>query len=153
MQESFGTIFMVMTSIVAIPLTMITFYLRSLRDQNQSWQREIDRRMGEVESVVSQLRNEFADWERDYTTKEEWLRECMYARRMIQQLLESTVRLETVICKEEQLQKQQKTVSQIIDQSSFVTDRVSHKSRTAGKSGVTESAGNDSNENKCEGSL
>jgi len=100
MQDSIGTVFMVMTSIVAIPLTMITFYLRSLREQNQSWQSEFDRRMSVVESGVTQLRDGFAELERDYATKEEWLRECMYARRMIQQLLESTVRLETVVDKE-----------------------------------------------------
>ena len=97
MLESIGTLFMALTSIVAIPLTILTFYLRSLREQHASWQRELIRRIDMMESAMTELRKGLAELERDYTTKEEWLRECMYARRMIQQLIETTVRIETVI--------------------------------------------------------
>lgn len=95
--ESIGTLFMVITTIVAIPLTIFTFYLRSLREQHQSWQRELVRQISIVESAIPELRKEFSDLERDYTNKEEWLRESMYARQTIQQLLESVARIETVM--------------------------------------------------------
>lgn len=97
MLESIGTLFMAITSIVAIPLTIFTFYLRSLREQHQSWQRELVRQISIVESAMTGLRKEFSELERDYTTKEEWLRESMYARRSIQQLLDSVARIETVM--------------------------------------------------------
>lgn len=38
-----------------------------------------------------------AEFERDYTTKEEWLRECMLARRSLEQLNEAAVRMETTV--------------------------------------------------------
>lgn len=88
---------MAITSIVAIPLTIFTFYLRSLREQHQSWQRELVRQISIVESAMTVLRKDFSELERDYTNKEEWLRESMYARQSIQQLLESVARIETVI--------------------------------------------------------
>lgn len=95
--ESAGTLLTILTPLVAIPLTVITFYLRSLREHQVSWHADLVRRVESVEASTVALRNTIAELERDFTTKEEWLRECMLARRTLEQLSEATVRIETTV--------------------------------------------------------
>jgi len=92
-----GTYLTVLTPLVAVPLTVLTFYLRGLRDQQVKWYGEGLRRFEGIDATVAQLRLSLADVVRDYATKEEWLRECMHARRKIEQLTEAAVRLETTL--------------------------------------------------------
>ena len=92
-----GTYLTVLTPLVAVPLTVLTFYLRSLRDQQVKWYGEGLRRFELIDASIGHLRQSLADVVRDYATKEEWLRECMHARRKIEQLIEAAVRLETTI--------------------------------------------------------
>lgn len=91
--ESVVPLLTVLTPLVAVPLTVITFYLRSLRDQQVSWHGELVHRMESVEATVGDLRRTIDEFERDYATKEEWLRECMLARRTLEQLGGSMARL------------------------------------------------------------
>lgn len=95
--ESAGPLLTVLTPLVAVPLTVITFYLRSLREHQVSWHADLVRRVESVEASVATVREAVAEFERDYTTKEEWLRECMMARRTLEQLCETTVRIETTM--------------------------------------------------------
>lgn len=95
--ESVGILLSILTPLVAVPLTAITFYLRSLREQQQSIRDGLVVRVESVERSVADVRRGIADFERDYTTKEEWLRECMLARRTLEQLSKATVRLETML--------------------------------------------------------
>ena len=95
--ESTGTLLAVLTSIVAVPLTIITFYLRSLREHQAAWSGELVRRLATAESETGTLRRLLGDFERQYATKEEWLRECMHTRRTLEQLSATTVRIETVL--------------------------------------------------------
>ncbi len=95
--ESAGPLLTVLTPLVAVPLTVITFYLRSLREHQVSWHADLVRRVESVEALVATVREAVAEFERDYTTKEEWLRECMMARRTLEQLSETTVRIETTM--------------------------------------------------------
>ena len=95
--ESAGTLLTVLTPLVAVPLTVITFYLRSLREHQVSWHAQLVRRVESAEGAITELRKSLGDFERDYTTKEEWLRECMHARRILEQLTEATVRFETAM--------------------------------------------------------
>ena len=95
--ESAGTLLTILTPLVAVPLTVITFYLRSLREHQVSWHAELVRRVESVEASALDLHKALTEFERDYTTKEEWLRECMLARRTLEQLSETTVRLETMV--------------------------------------------------------
>ncbi len=95
--ESAGALLTILTPLVAIPLTVITFYLRSLREHQVSWHAELVRRVESVEASTVALRTTIAELERDFTTKEEWLRECMLARRTLEQLSEATVRIETTL--------------------------------------------------------
>ena len=95
--EPLVTILGVIAPLVAVPLTIITFYLRSLRDHQLSWHGEFIRRVENVEASIANLRKILCEYERDYTTKEEWLREYMHARRSLEQVTETTVRIETTM--------------------------------------------------------
>ena len=95
--ESGGTLLAVLTPLVAVPLTVITFYLRSLREHQVTWHSELVRRFETVEASVTDVRKIVAEFERDYTSKEEWLRECMHARRTLEQLKETSVRLDATM--------------------------------------------------------
>ncbi len=86
----------VLTPLVGVPLTVITFYLRSLREQQATTHAELMRRLDAQESCLVEFRRTIRGFERDYTTKEEWLRECMQARRTLSRLTETTVRLEAL---------------------------------------------------------
>ena len=93
--ESAGVFLTILTPLVAVPLTVITFYLRSLREHQVSWHADLIRRVESLELSTTELRRVLADFERDYTSKEEWLRECTLARGTFEQLKESTIRMET----------------------------------------------------------
>jgi len=80
--------------LVAVPLAAITFYLRSLHEHQVVRHAELVRRFELLESVTSAIRNSTAAFERDYTTKEEWLRECMFARGRGEHLAEIVARLQ-----------------------------------------------------------
>ena len=92
-----GTFLTVLTPLVAVPLTVITFYLRSIREHQTSWHAQCLRRLESAEASTTELRRTVSEFERDYATKEEWLRECMYARRKLEQLGETVVRMETTV--------------------------------------------------------
>src|SRR3972149_430077 len=92
-----GTFLTVLTPLVAVPLTVITFYLRSIREHQVSWHAQWVRRLEAAGGSTMELRRTVGEFERDYATKEEWLRECMYARRKLEQLGETVVRLETTV--------------------------------------------------------
>lgn len=95
--ESVGMLTAVVAPLVAVPLTLVTFYLRSLREGQSSLQGDVKRRMEIVETRLSTLGDRMGEFERDYTTKEEWLRECMLARQSLVHLTETTVRLEVLM--------------------------------------------------------
>lgn len=92
-----GTYLAVLTPVVVVPLSVLTFYLRGLRDQQIKGFADAERRFDGLDASIVQLRQAVADIVRDYATKEEWLRESMHARRRIEQLTESAVRLETAV--------------------------------------------------------
>ncbi len=95
--ESSGALLTILTPLVAVPLTVITFYLRSLREHQVSRHADLVHRIELVEASAADLRKALVEFERDYTTKEEWLRECMLARRTLEQLSKTTVRIETTV--------------------------------------------------------
>ena len=95
--ESVCPLLAVLAPLVAVPLTVIMFYLRSLREHQVSWRAELVRRVESIEGAITEIRKSLGGFEREYTTKEEWLRECMHARRMLEQLTETTIRIETAM--------------------------------------------------------
>jgi len=84
----------ILTPLVAVPLTVITFYLRSLREHQLSRYAELARRIEQVEGGRADMLGQIKNFERDYATKEEWLRECMHARSRLDQLADGALRME-----------------------------------------------------------
>lgn len=84
--ESAGVLLTVMAPLVAVPLTLITFYLRSLREHQLTLHAQVERRVTACETGLDELRRRLAEVEREYTTKEEWLRESLHARQVLEQL-------------------------------------------------------------------
>ena len=95
--ESFGTLLGVLTPLLVVPLTVITFYLRSLREQQTTGHGEVVRRVESIERTAEGLRDAITNFERDFTTKEEWLRECMLARQTLNWLSKKVVQMETAM--------------------------------------------------------
>ncbi len=95
--EAVGTLLGVMTPLVVVPLTVVTFYLRSSREQQATEHREIIRRIESIERSAEGLRATVTNLERDFTTKEEWLRECMLARQTLNWLSKKVVQMETAM--------------------------------------------------------
>ncbi len=97
MWESIGTMLAVLTPIIGVPLAAITFYLRSLREHLVRGQEQLVRRVEAIERATIDIRRTAAEIERDYTSKDEWLRECMHTRRLLERLIEVTVRLDATM--------------------------------------------------------
>jgi len=97
MLERIGILLSVLTPLVAVPLTVITFYLRSLREHQLTRQQELAQRLDEQGHGLEALRRSMAEFERDYTTKEEWLRECLHARHVLERLTVVTAGLEASV--------------------------------------------------------
>ena len=83
--------------LVAVPLTVVTFYLKALREHQVSRQDELARRIEALDASAGAARQALVEVQRDYTTKEEWLRENMAARHHLERLLAAVTRLETEI--------------------------------------------------------
>lgn len=87
----------VVAPLVAVPLTVVVFHLKSMREHQASRQNDLARRIDTLDASVASTRQRLVEVQRDYTTKEEWLRESMASRRHLERLLASVTRLETEI--------------------------------------------------------
>ncbi len=83
-----------MSPLVGVPLIVITLYLRAIREHQTSTMVEITRRIEAMEASMRDLLRATADFEREYTTKEEWVRESMLARQRLERLTEMMARIE-----------------------------------------------------------
>ncbi len=92
--ESVSVIAGVFGPLVGVPLTVITLYLRAIREHQTSKHVEMVRRIESVEASIRELSVAMKDFEHDYTTKEEWLRESMHARQHLERLTEMMARVE-----------------------------------------------------------
>lgn len=119
---SVGTLLAVLTPLFAVPLTVIVFYLRSLREQQSSWHAEATRRLESNESGLGSLRGLLDDARRDFVTKEEWLRESMYARSLMESMRERTLRLEARLVTRDR-----------IESASATRDRAENSSKVGGE--------------------
>lgn len=91
--EMVGALLTVLAPLLGVPLTVITFYLRGLKEQLKGTQAELVKRMETLEQAAAELRREWRLAERDFATKEEWLREVLLARRQIERLSAETLQL------------------------------------------------------------
>ncbi len=85
----------VLSPLVGVPLTAITLYLRAIREHQTTGSAELMHRIEKVEESIRELSRSMTDIERDYTTKEEWLRESIHARQQLERLTEVMVKVQT----------------------------------------------------------
>ncbi len=87
----------ILAPLVAVPLGVISLYLRSIRDQQTSKHMETLQRIETLEQSIRGLAQMVNTFERDYTTKEEWLRESMHARSQLERLTEMVGKLQVSV--------------------------------------------------------
>ena len=92
--EQIATLVGILSPLVGVPLTVITLYLRAIREHQTSTMAEIKPRTEAMESSIRDLLRSTADFEREYATKEEWVRESMLARQRLERLTEMVTRIE-----------------------------------------------------------
>lgn len=85
----------VLSPLVGVPLAVITLYLRAIREHQTHAAREIGQRIQAVESGLRDLLRSTTEFEREYTTKEEWVRESMFTRQRLDRLAELMTRVQT----------------------------------------------------------
>lgn len=92
--EQAGVLVGILSPLVGVPLLMITLYLRAIRDHQTSTKAEITQRIQTMEAAIRDLLKSTADFEREYATKEEWVRESLFARQRLEKLTELVTRIE-----------------------------------------------------------
>ena len=85
----------ILSPLVGAPLVVITLYLRAIREHQTTTMAEIKHRIDGMESSIRDLLRCTAEFEREYATKEEWVRESMLARQRLERLTEMMTRIET----------------------------------------------------------
>lgn len=83
----------IISPLVGVPLTVITLYLKAIREHQTTTMAEVTHRIETMESSVRDLLRASAEFEREYTTKEEWVRESMLARQNLERLTEMVTRI------------------------------------------------------------
>lgn len=84
----------IFSPLVGVPLTAITLYLRAIREHQTTGAAELVHRIERIEQSIRELSRSITEVERDYTTKEEWLRESMHARQQLERLTEMLVKVQ-----------------------------------------------------------
>lgn len=92
--DQLGLLVAVLSPLVGVPLVMITLYLRAIREHQTSTMSEITRRIDTLEVSVRDVLRCTSEFEREYATKEEWVRESMLARQRLEKLTEMVTRIE-----------------------------------------------------------
>lgn len=91
--QTIGILVSVLSPLVGVPLIMITLYLRTIREHQTSTLAELTHRIQTIEASIHDLIKATAGFEREYTTKEEWLREAMFARQRLESLNETMAKI------------------------------------------------------------
>jgi hypothetical protein len=92
--EQVGVLVGVLSPLVGVPLGMISLYLRAIREQQATTTSEISRRIHIIEASLDSLVRRMGECDREFTTKEEWLRESMLARQRLERLTELVTRIQ-----------------------------------------------------------
>jgi hypothetical protein len=92
--DQVGALVGVLSPLVGAPLVMIALYLRGMREHQTSTLTEITRRIDTIEASMRHLLRRTAEFDREYATKEEWVRESMLARQRLEHLTELVTRIQ-----------------------------------------------------------
>lgn len=85
----------VVAPLVGVPLTVMTFYLKGLREQQAGRISDLAERVNTAGEELRRVVEDVAQIQRGFATKEEWLRETMWARGRIESLSAAVMRAET----------------------------------------------------------
>ena len=85
----------ILSPLVGVPLVVISLYLRAIREHQTTTMQEMSRRIETMEMTLHDLVRATSEFEREYATKEEWVRESMLARQRLERLTEMMTRIET----------------------------------------------------------
>ncbi len=85
----------VVAPLVGVPLTVMTFYLKSLREQQAGRFSDLTERVSTTGKELRRVVEDVGQIRRNFATKEEWLRETMWARQRIEALSAASMRAET----------------------------------------------------------
>lgn len=89
------------TPLAGAMLSVVVFYLRSMREHQLTQHAKLVRRLDRVEDETRRLVRTAREMERALTTKEEWLRESISARRRLDALTQAVGKLRVVSAKKE----------------------------------------------------
>jgi hypothetical protein len=92
--EQTAVIVGVLSPLVGVPLGVIGLYLKAIRDHQTTAMAELTHRIEAMETSMRDLLRRSADFEREYATKEEWVRESMLARQQLERLTEMIARIQ-----------------------------------------------------------
>lgn len=92
--QDVGLLIGILSPLVGIPLVMITLYLRAIREHQTTAMSSVSHRIELIEVAIRDLLRATADLDREYATKEEWVRESMVARQKLEQLTEMITRIQ-----------------------------------------------------------
>lgn len=95
--EQVGVVIGVLSPLVGVPLGVITLYLKAIREHQTTATADVVRRIDVMEAAIRDLLARTAAFEREYTTKEEWVRESMLARQQLERLTELATRIQAEV--------------------------------------------------------
>jgi hypothetical protein len=78
--DQLGIVVGALSPLVGVPLVMITLYLRAIREHQTQSMATVSHRIEIIELSIRDLLRSTADLDREFATKEEWVRESMLAR-------------------------------------------------------------------------
>jgi|SRR5215470_5789566 len=82
------------SALVGPPLAVIIHHMRGLREDQRTTHGELGRRIDQLDGDLRRLEHSVEQVQRAYTTKDEWLRETMLARKQLERLSELLAHLQ-----------------------------------------------------------
>ncbi len=95
--QTWGAIIGTVVPLLGVPLAVITLYLKSIRDYQADRCEGIEGRVTHLDSGFHEVSRRIGEFERDFATKEEWLRESMHARKQLEKLTELVTRIQVSV--------------------------------------------------------
>jgi len=93
--EQIAVVVGALSPLVGVPLVMITLYLRAIREHQTHSMAGVSNRIESIEHSIRDLLRSTADLDREFATKEEWVRESMLARKGLERITEMVTRIQT----------------------------------------------------------
>ncbi len=83
----------VLAPLVAAPMGLVVLYLKAVHDGLTERCHQLSRQLEQCSERLAHLGDELSAVQRNYTTKEEWLRESLLTRQALERIGEALTRL------------------------------------------------------------